>query len=101
MAYQITLTDDEYAALSAAAARTGKSVDELAHAAIRRQYTKPATERTDDALAVYMQSQGHLASLASGKGDSPEEEAELEELLRQVGEGLSLSDIVIDDRGPR
>jgi hypothetical protein len=31
MSYSITLTDGEYAALSAVAAKSGKTVDELAH----------------------------------------------------------------------
>ena len=102
MAYQITLTDEEYTALAAAAEARGESIEALAHAAFEQVYA-PLERAQDhvDPLAEYMYKKGHLLSLPDGQPDTPEEEAELEELANSIGPGKPASEIVIEDRGPR
>ena len=90
MAYQITLTDDEYAALSAAASQQGEPIAELVHKAIASQYTTMPIQRS----GVY--------SHPTHRPDSPEERAEDERLAALVGsEKPWASEMVIEDRGPR
>ncbi|HEY8323061.1 MAG TPA: hypothetical protein VIG77_01120, partial [Ktedonobacterales bacterium] len=62
MSYQITLTDAEYAALSALAARRGQAIETLVHEALAERYqTPPAIAGADsDPLVVYMLSAGHI-----------------------------------------
>ena len=48
MAYTITLSDDDYAALAAEAQRTGESIETLVRAAVRARYrstTRPLPRR--------------------------------------------------------
>lgn len=109
MAHQITLTDDEYAALAAAAARTGKSVDELAHAAIAAQYTPPSDSQppqkramSDEEFLQYLLRKGLITHIPERHPHAPEEDEELERLARSVRPGKKMiSDMVIEDRGPR
>lgn len=99
MAYSITLTDDEYAALSAAANRAGTTVEALVHEALTMQ----VLGRAPDPLAEHMRRVGHLleprASLA--EQDELEDEAELERLANSIKPGKMVSDMVIEDREPR
>jgi ribbon-helix-helix CopG family protein len=91
MAHQITLTDEDYAKLAAAAARTGSSVAELLHQAIAERFS---SQRPAKQTGSYQ--------YPTGEPDTPEEEAEDEELARLVGPGKPwLSEMVIEDRGPR
>lgn len=90
MAYQITLTDDEYATLSAVASQQGEPIADLVHKAIASQY--PMTP---------MQ-QGGAYSYPTHQPDSSEELAEDERLATLVGsEKPWASEMVIEDRGPR
>ncbi|HUY79402.1 MAG TPA: hypothetical protein VMV29_21710 [Ktedonobacterales bacterium] len=92
MAYQITLTDDEYAALSAAASQQGEPIAELVHKAIASQYTMSSAIRP----------QQGTYSIPTGKPISPSLKAEMEQLAERIGnEKPWLSDMVIEDRGPR
>jgi hypothetical protein len=102
MTYQITLTDEEYAVLAAAAEAQGESVEALVHTALVSAFppTTQATYRVDP-LAEYMYKKGRLLSLPDGKPDTPEGEAELEELANSVLPRKPASEIVIEDRGPR
>lgn len=102
MAYQITLTDDEYTALKAVAEQRGASVDALVHEALAREYEPSATPQPVPSLAEVLYRAGHLRELATGEADTEEEEAELEEIARRIGpEKPWLSEMVIEDRGPR
>lgn len=88
MAHQITLTDDEYAALSAAAARTGASIEELVHQAIADTFPIPRQ------IGSYQ--------YPTGEPITDEEEEEMERLAQEIGsEHPWASEIVIEDRGPR
>jgi hypothetical protein len=91
MAYQITLTDEDYAALAAASARAGMPIENLVHQMIAERFLsqEPAKQ-----VGSYQR--------PTGEADTPEEEAEDEELARLVGpEKPWLSEMVIEDRGPR
>ncbi len=91
MAVQITLSDDDYAALQAAAAKSGKPINDLVHEAIVRQYTS----------STAVQFKG-IYSYPTDEPDTPEEEAEDEELAALLGSNHPwLSEMIIEDRGPR
>lgn len=90
MAHQITLSDEDYAALQVKAAETGRSLEVLVHAAIAAQY--PVLRRQQ--IGSYQ--------LPTGAPDMPEEEAEDERLAAEIGDAHPwASEIVIEDRGPR
>ena len=108
MAYQITLTDGEYAALKAAAERRKSTIEALVHEALTERFeTAPQGNSTSerlqaaDPLAEYMYQTGHLRELPTGELESPEEETELESLAQSAGPGKPASEMVIEDRGPR
>lgn len=124
MAYQITLTDDEYAALAAVAEQAGTTVEALVHEALderlsrrapdpladhmRRvehlseEFPSPKRHMTDQEFIEQLYRDGIIANIPTGEPDTPEEEAELEELANQIGSDKPwLSDMVIEDRGPR
>lgn len=89
MAYQITLTDEDYAALQAASKRTGEPVESLLHAAIAK------------ALNTQQQTIGSY-QYPTGEPFTDEEEEEMERLAQEIGgEHPWASEFVIEDRGPR
>ena len=88
MAHQITLTDEDYAALSAAAARTGESIEELAHQAIAARY--PETASADK------------YRFPAGAPMTKRQREAMERLAQKIGGRRPwASEIVIEDRGPR
>jgi hypothetical protein len=88
MAHQITLTDQDYAVLTAAANRTGTSIEELVHQAITSSFPKPKQ------IGSYHDPTGEPISDA--------EEDEMERLAQEIGsEHPWASEIVMEDRGPR
>lgn len=90
MAYQITLSEEDYAALAAASAQTGEPIERLLHEAIAAHYeSQPPTRQ----VASYR--------YPTGEPDTPEEEEEDDILAVSLGPGKPLSEIVIEDRGPR
>jgi hypothetical protein len=90
MAYHITLSEEDYAALLAASTQTGEPIEQLVHEAIAARYESPSSARP---LGNYR--------YPTGEPDSPEEEAEDDALATSIGPGKPLSEIVIEDRGPR
>ncbi|MGH2516684.1 MAG: CopG family transcriptional regulator [Ktedonobacterales bacterium] len=108
MAYQITLTDDEYVALKTAAEQRKSTIEMLVHEALAEQFETaqeggktPKQIQDADPLAEYMYRAGHLHELPTGEPESPSAEAELEMLAQSVSSGMSASEMVIEDRGPR
>jgi hypothetical protein len=88
MGRQITLTDEDYTALAAAAARTGATIEELVHQAIADKLPIPKQ------IGSYQ--------YPTGESITDEEEAEMERLAQKIGsEHPWASEIVIEDRGPR
>lgn len=100
----VAMTDDEYAALSAAAARTGKPLETLIHEALlpQLQLTPPPPQiRNELEFAAYLLHQGHIAGLPTHEAQSPVEIAAREQLARKLAHIKPLSEIVIEDRGPK
>ena len=91
MAHQVDLTDQDYAALADVSAGTGVPIEELVHQAIAERYV---TNGSRQQVGSY--------EYPSGEPDTPEEEAEDEELADLLGSDRPwLSDTVIEDRGSR
>ena len=90
MAHQIALSEEDYAALAAASAQTGEPIERLLHEAITARYPQ---EPPAGQVGNYR--------YPTGEPDSPEEEAEDEYLATSIGRGKPLSEIIIEDRGPR
>ena len=90
MAYQVALSEEDYAALAAASEQTGEPIERLLHEAIAARYPQ---ESPAGMTGKYR--------YPTGEPDSPEEEAEDEYLATSIGPGKPLSEIIIEDRGPR
>lgn len=106
MAHQmiVTLNDDEYAALSTEAARTGKPVEALVHDAVAQRFPPAATAAhapTRREIEAYLYSEGVTERIPTGEQDTPEELAERQRLAALFGQGAPASEMVIEDRGPR
>jgi hypothetical protein len=91
MAHHVALTDQDYAALADISAGTGIPIEELLHQAIAERYTPNGSRQQ---VGSYEQ--------PTGESDTPEEEAEDDVLADLLGSDKPwLSDMVIEDRGPR
>lgn len=103
MAHQITLTDDEYEALAAAAAARRQPVEALVREVLAERFPalRGAQPQAGDALIEAMWRAGHLVSAPTRIPDTPEEAAERERLAQPAAPGKLASDIIIEDRGPR
>jgi hypothetical protein len=108
MAHQmmLTLSDQEYAALAAEAERTGQPVEAVLHAAIAPLLPAPNQPETSPAMTErefveYLYRKGVIMNIATGESDSPEEEAEIERIAQKMAGSQPLSEMVIEDRGPR
>jgi hypothetical protein len=108
MAHQVTLTlsDDEYQAVAAAAAEAGEPIEALLHEAVARRFTSrpasvsPSQPVSGYALSRYLHSIGFAMNVPTGELDTPEDEAEEEELAQLLSKGKSLTEMIIEDRGP-
>jgi hypothetical protein len=101
VAYQITLTDEEYTSLAAAAAEQGQPVDALVHEIIAERLHVRGPQQPSDPLIREMLRAGHLAALPTHEPERPDMAAERERLACAIRPGQSAADMVIEDRGPR
>lgn len=105
MAYQmtVTLTDQEYAALAAEAAKIGKRPETLLNERIIQlfQPTLP-TKRplTEQEFTEKLYREGKIANVATQRPLTQEEQAERERLIQTFAGGKPASEMVIEDRGP-
>lgn len=91
MAYQITLSEDDYAALAAASTQTGEPIEQLVHEAITAHYRPQPPARQ---IGNYQ--------YPTGEPITDEEEEEMERLAQEIGDHHpTASEMVIEDRGPR
>jgi hypothetical protein len=90
VAYHITLSEEDYAALVAASTQTGEPIEQLVHEAIAARYESPSPSRQ---IGNYR--------YPTGEPITDEEEEEMERLAQEIGPGTPLSEIIIEDRGPR
>jgi len=105
MAYQmtVTLTDQEYAALTAEAEKTGKQAEALLHEILLQrleassQIKRPLTARE---FEEELYREGLIENIPTRHPLTPEEQAERERLGRLFSIGKPMSEMVIEDRGP-
>lgn len=95
----IVLSDDEYAALTAESAENGTTIEAVIHGRLAT-HSDGAQAKGSAASLDILSRQGIVASLPTGEGDAPGEEAEVERLARLFGGGKSAAEMVIEDRGP-
>ena len=104
MAYQmtVTLTDQEYQVLVAEAARRGEPPETLLRDLIQQLQPASAAKRpmTGRELAEKLYREGKLASLATKRPLTQEEQEERERLARVFAIDKPASELVIEDRGP-
>lgn len=106
MTYQITLTlsEEEYAAVAAAVKDSGRSAEELVREAVAQRFPTsvepPAQQVSLRELEEYLYRIGFISNLPTHEEDTPEEEEEAERLAKRFGQGKSLSEMIIEDRGP-
>src|SRR5437868_2425380 len=103
MAYQmtVTLTDQEYQVLAAEAARRGEPPETLLRDLIRQLRPASSAKRpmTGRELAEKLYREGKLASLATKRSLTQEEQEERERLARLFASDKPASEMVIEDRG--
>jgi len=105
MSYQmtVTLTDQEYAELTAEAAKNGKQPEMLLHEFMVQRLRSSSQEKrpmTERELAEKLYREGKLLTLATPQPLSAEEQAERERLARLFAGDKPASEMVIEDRGP-
>jgi ribosomal protein L17 len=104
MVYQmtVTLSEQEYRTLATEAAKRGEPPETLLHDMIRHLQSA-STEKhplTGRELAEKLYREGKLASLATQRPLTQEEQKERERLSRVFAGGKPASEMVIEDRGP-
>ncbi len=104
MNYQmtVTLTDQEYQTLAAEAARRGEEPETLLRDLIQHLQPASAERRsmTGRELAEKLYREGKLASLATKRPLTQEEQNERERLIQRLAGGKPASEMIIEDRGP-
>ena len=104
MAYEMTirLTDQEYNALVAEAAKKGKEPETLLHDMVQHleQNTQEKRQLTSREFLEKMNQKGEILNLPTREPLSQEERVERERLARIFSGGKSGSEMVIEDRGP-
>lgn len=92
MAHQVALSEEDYAALTAASEQTGEPIERLLHEAIAARYTQESPAATTGKYRY-----------PTGEPITDEEEEEMEQLAQEIGvqHDPTVSEMVIEDRGPR
>lgn len=109
MAYQmsVTLTDEEYAELSAEATRSGKPVETLVHDILTQRlhtYSSPSHRMqpmTSRAFTEQQYRDGKVLTLPTHEPLTTSETSERERRAQSLKGGTPASDMVSEDRGPR
>src|SRR5437588_12514780 len=102
MTYQITLSDQEYAALAAEAARNGTQPEQLLRDIIQRLQTSsqrkhPLTARE---LVEKQYREGKISHIPTRQPLTQEEREARERRAQHFSGGKPASEMVIEDRGP-
>ncbi len=105
MAYQmtVTLTDQEYAALTAEANKRGTQPEEVLHEIIVQHLSSATPSKrplTGQEFMEKLYREGKILNLPKPRPLTPEEQAERERLAQVFAGGKSGSEMVIEDRGP-
>ena len=103
MAHQImfTLTDQEYETFSAEAARSGKPLDTVLHEALVPPMQHSVLPLPADIVVRNLYQKGIIMNIATHEPLTAQEDALLHQLAVKLGKGQPMSEMVIDDRGPR
>ncbi len=101
MTYQITLSDQEYAAL-AAAAKSGTEPEQLLHDMIQRLQTSSQRKRplTAHEIAERQYHEGKISHVPTRHPLTQEQREARERRARRFAGGKPASEMVIEDRGP-
>src|ERR1051326_1739982 len=102
MTYQITLNDQEYAALVAAAAKSGTNPEQLLREMIQRLLTASQSKRplTTEEIVEKQYLEGKISHIPTRLQLTQEEREARERRARAYGRGKSASEMIIEDRGP-
>jgi hypothetical protein len=102
MAYQITLSEQDYAALTAAAARRGTEPEQLLHDMIQRLQTSSQSNSSlmVREVAERQYHEGKISHVPTRQPLTPEEHEARERRARRFAGGKPGSEMVIEDRGP-
>ena len=102
MAYQITLSEQDYAALAAAATRNGTDPERLLHDMIQRLQTSSQRKRPLAAreVAERQYHEGKISHVPTRQSLTPEEREARERRAHRFAGGKPASEMVIEDRGP-
>ena len=100
MTYQITLSDQEYAALAIAAAKSGTDPEQLLHDMIQRLQT-PSQKRSLTAHEILEKqySEGKISHIPTRQPLTPAEREARERRAQRFAGGKPASQMVIEDRG--
>lgn len=100
MAYQITLTDQEYAMLATAAAKDGLQPETLLHDMIQRLQSSSQVKRplTEDEFLEQQYREGKILNIPTRRPLTPEERTRRERLAQLFAGGKSASEMVIEDQ---
>ena len=102
MAYQITLNDQEYATLAAAAAKSGTDPEQLLREMIRRLPTSSQRKRplTAQEIVERQYHEGKISHIPTRQQLTREERDARERRARSYAGGKPASEMIIEDRGP-
>jgi hypothetical protein len=100
--YQITLSDQEYAVLTAAAAKSGTEPEQFLHDMIQRLHTSSQRNRALTAHEVVEKQyhEGKISHMPARQPLTQEEHEARERRARRFAGGKPASEMVIEDRGP-
>lgn len=102
MAYQITLSDQEYAALAKAAAKSGREPEQLLHDMIQRLQTGSQRKYplTAHEIAEKQYHEGKISHIPTRQPLTQAEREARERRAQRFAGGKPASEMVIEDRGP-
>lgn len=106
MVYEVSLklTDEEYAQIQAEAHRRGEPVETVVHELLAqrlRAATEPVGAMTSREFTERQYREGKVLNLPTREPLTTQEAVERERRARLLSGGMSASDMVIEDRGPR
>jgi hypothetical protein len=99
----VTLTDEEYAALTAEAERSGTPIEAIVHNKLAGNSIAPGASHlamTGQEFLEWLYRTGKVLNMPTREPLTQEEEAERERLAALFGQGKPVSEMVIEDRGP-
>src|SRR5258708_14347115 len=105
MAYQmtVTLTDQEYAALTAEANKRGTRPEEVLHEIMAQHLPSTTPSKrplTDQEFMEKLYREGKVLNRPRPRPLMPEEQAERERIAQVFAGGKPMSEMIIEDRGP-